>query len=76
METSQPHFEGMSKREVLEMQKPSLLIEYRESLLDKYSDIESEINLVNEVLDWYGIDTSDEYDYVPDNAIHVDFQEG
>ena len=56
MEHSQPHLEGMSQREVLEMQEPALLIEYKKALLEKYSDIEAEINLVNDVLDGYGVE--------------------
>lgn len=52
----QPHLEGMSERDVLEMQEPMLLIEYRKHLLEKYSDIEAEIHLVNDVLNGYGIE--------------------
>ena len=73
MEYSQPHLEGMSQLEVLEMQEPALLIEYKKDLLEKYSDIEAEINLVNDVLDGYGVDANTDYDDVPDNVIHVNF---
>ena len=74
MEHNQPHLEGMSQREVLEMQEPALLLEYKKALLEKYSDIEADINLVNDVLDGYGVDSSTDYDDIPDNVIYVDFQ--
>lgn len=76
MEHSQPHLEGMSQREVLEMQEPALLLEYKKALLEKYSDIEVEINLVNDILDGYGVDSSTDYDDIPDNVIEVDFRRG
>lgn len=76
MEHNQPHLDGMSQREVLEMQEPALLLEYKKALLEKYSDIEAEINLVNDVLDGYGVDSSTGYDGIPDNVIEVDFRRG
>ena len=46
--------ELFSYREVLEGLKPEELLEYKAFLLDKYSDIEKEVHLVNEVLEGYG----------------------
>lgn len=49
-EMTEPIF---SKRELLEQQSPEYLQEYRENLLEQYSEIEKEIHLVNDVLDKY-----------------------
>ena len=46
--------ELISKREVYEAQKPEVLIAHRAKLLGKLSLIESEIFLLNDVIDGYG----------------------
>lgn len=53
---NQPHFEGLSRREVLEMQEPAVLIELRATMLNTYSDLERDIHLVNDVLAGYGVE--------------------
>jgi len=67
METmNQDHLEGMSKREILEAQEPAVLLDYKKALLEKYSEIESDIHLVNDVLTGYGVDPTPDYE---DNVI-------
>lgn len=51
----QPVLEGMSEREILEVFNPEQLLEYRGFLLEKYSDLERQIHLTNDVLDGYGV---------------------
>lgn len=51
----QPVLEGMSEREILEGFNPEQLLEYRAFLLEKYSDLERQIHLTNDVLDGYGV---------------------
>ena len=51
----QPVLEGMSEREILEGFNPEQLLEYRGFLLEKYSDLERQIHLTNDVLDGYGV---------------------
>ena len=51
----QPVLEGMSEREILEWFNPEQLLEYRVFLLEKYSDLERQIHLTNDVLDGYGV---------------------
>lgn len=43
-----------SKRELLERQTPSVLTAHKTELLRRLSDLESEVHLVNDVLDGYG----------------------
>ena len=61
MESRQEHFPGMSERDILEGLKPKELVDYRDYLLSRYSDLEHAIHLVNDVLDGYG--------YVEDHII-------
>lgn len=51
----QPVLEGMSEREILEGFSPDQLIEYKGFLLEKYSDLERQVHLVNDILDGYGV---------------------
>lgn len=51
----QPVLEGMSEREILEGFSPDQLIEYKGFLLEKYSDLERRVHLVNDILDGYGV---------------------
>ena len=47
--------EGLfSKRELLEAQEPAFLNAHKAELLRRLSDLESEVHLVNDVLDGYG----------------------
>lgn len=50
----QPVLEGMSERDILEGYSPEQLVDYKGFLLEKYSDLEKAIHLVNDVLDGYG----------------------
>lgn len=43
-----------SKRELLEAQGPAVLNAHKAQLLRRLSDLESEVHLVNDVLDGYG----------------------
>lgn len=47
------HLEGMSRRDILEAQSPAVLTELREQMLNRLSDLETEIHLVNDVLEGY-----------------------
>ena len=58
----QPVLEGMSERDILEGYSPEQLKDYKGFLLEKYSDIERQVNLVNDILDGYGESTE-----IPDN---------
>lgn len=51
----QPVLEGMSEREILEGYDPTQLLEYKGFLLEKYSDLERQVHLVNDILDGYGV---------------------
>lgn len=51
----QPALEGMSEREILEVYSPEQLIDYKGFLLEKYSDLERQVHLVNDILDGYGV---------------------
>ncbi len=62
---NQPHFEGMSRREVLESQEPAVLIELRATMLNTLSDLERDIHLVNDVLEGYGIEDGERYTAFP-----------
>lgn len=73
METNQLHIEGMSERDLLEGLSPEQLVDYKSFLLERYSDIEKRIHLVNDVLTGYGYTLLE--DDTPDNVIYVDFQE-
>lgn len=58
-----------SKRELLERQDPVVLNAHKAELLRRLSDLESEVHLVNDVLDGYGytrFDPGDAYDCTPD----------
>lgn len=46
---------GMTEREILEGLNPEQLLDYRGFLLEKYSDLERQIHLTNDVLDGYGV---------------------
>lgn len=46
---------GFSEREVLKGLQPDELLDYKRFLLDKYSQIETQVHMVNEVLAEYGI---------------------
>jgi len=50
----QPVLEGMSEREILEGYTPEQLKDYKGFLLDKYSDLERTVHLVNDILGGYG----------------------
>ena len=52
--------EGMSELDILEGYNQEQLLDYKSFLLEKYSDIERNINLVNYILDGYGYDYSEE----------------
>ena len=58
----QPVLEGMSEREILEGYTPEQLRDYKGFLLEKYSDLERQVHLVNDILDGYG-----ESEEIPDN---------
>lgn len=47
---------GMSERELLEGMKPAELLDYKAFLLERYSDLERQVHLVNDVLDGYGVE--------------------
>ena len=55
----QPTLDGMSEREILEGYNPEQLVEYKGFLLERYSDLERQIHLVNDVLDGYGVEQGD-----------------
>ena len=60
-----------SKRELLEAQQPAVLNAHKAELLRRLSDLESEIHLVNDVLDGYGYTRYDPgmaYDAVDDGT--------
>lgn len=59
----QPVLEGMSEREILEGFSPEQLVEYKGFLLEKYSDLERQVHLVNDILDGYG------YEEQSDNVV-------
>ena len=59
----QPALEGMSEREILEGFSPDQLVEYKGFLLEKYSDLERQVHLVNDILDGYG------YEEKSDNVV-------
>lgn len=50
----QPVIEGLSERDILEGYTPEQLVDYKAFLLERYSDIERNIHLVNDILDGYG----------------------
>ena len=52
----QPHFEGMSKRNLLETMTPLQLRELRAELLIKLSEAESDVHLINSVLEERGLE--------------------
>ncbi len=52
----QPVLEGMSEREILEGYTPEQLVDYKSFLLEKYSDLERQVHLVNDILDGYGVE--------------------
>lgn len=56
--------EGLSDRDILEVYSPEQLLDYKSFLLDKYSVIESQVNLINDILDGYGYTRKDEYDNI------------
>ncbi len=60
---TQPHFEGMSKREILESQEPVVLVSLRAKLLEQLSDVERDIHLINDILDGYGVDEEEYTEY-------------
>lgn len=51
----QPTLEGMSERDILEGFSPDQLVEYKGFLLERYSDLERQVHLVNDILDGYGV---------------------
>jgi hypothetical protein len=51
----QPALEGMSERDILEGYSPEQLVDYKGFLLEKYSDLERQVHLVNDILDGYGV---------------------
>lgn len=57
----QPVLEGVSERDILEGYTPEQLVDYKTFLLERYSDIERNIHLVNDILDGYG--------YIEDNVV-------
>ena len=50
----QPALEGMSERDILEGYSPEQLVEYKGFLLERYSDLERQVHLVNDILYGYG----------------------
>ena len=50
----QPVIEGASERDILEGYTPEQLADYKAFLLERYSDLERNIHLVNDILDGYG----------------------
>lgn len=50
----QPALEGMSERDILEGYTPEQLKDYKGFLLDKYSELERIVHLVNDILGGYG----------------------
>lgn len=51
---------GMSERDLLEGMSPAELVEYKTFLLERYSDLERQVHLVNDVLDGYGYTEQEE----------------
>ena len=47
---------GMTEREILEGYSPEQLVDYKSFLLEKYSDLERQVHLVNDILDGYGVE--------------------
>ncbi len=45
---------GMTERQILEGYTPEQLVDYKSFLLEKYSDLERQVHLVNDVLTGYG----------------------
>ena len=45
---------GMTEREILEGYTPEQLLDYKGFLLDKYSELERTVHLVNDILGGYG----------------------
>ena len=45
---------GMTEREILEGYSPEQLRDYKGFLLEKYSDLERQVHLVNDILGGYG----------------------
>jgi len=45
---------GMTEREILEGYNPEQLREYKGFLLERYSDLERQVHLVNDILGGYG----------------------
>jgi hypothetical protein len=45
---------GMTEREILEGYNPEQLHEYKGFLLERYSDLERQVHLVNDILGGYG----------------------
>ena len=56
MEFSKPQevLPGMTERDILEGYTPEQLKDYKGFLLDKYSDLERTVHLVNDILGGYG----------------------
>jgi len=52
---------GMTERSILEGYTPEQLVEYKGFLLEKYSDLERQVHLVNDVLDGYGVNRSPDF---------------
>lgn len=50
----QPALEGMSERDILEGYTPEQLVDYKGFLLEKYSELERTVHLVNDILGGYG----------------------
>lgn len=55
----QPVLEGMSERDILEGYNPEQLLDYKAFLLEKYSDLERQVHLVNDILGGYGHEGED-----------------
>lgn len=58
MEFSSPQevLPGMTERDILEGYTPEQLVDYKSFLLEKYSDLERQVHLVNDILDGYGVE--------------------
>ena len=56
MEFSKPQevLPGMTERDILEGYTPEQLLDYKVFLLDKYSELERTVHLVNDILGGYG----------------------
>lgn len=73
----QPHIEGMSRRDMLELQDPMELLRLRDQMLDTLSNLEHEIHLVNDVLSGLGVETEEALaHFLPEDMARLVLQHG